>query len=56
MPFKGSSRSALRRQRKGFLVELNKAKNYRLGLWWYKSEEVDIVALNEGRGRPCSLK
>ncbi|ACS90017.1 MULTISPECIES: ATP-binding protein [Thermococcus] len=37
---------------KQFLVELNKAKKLpfrfmKIGRWWYKSEEVDLLALNE---------
>ncbi|ASJ17286.1 hypothetical protein A3L04_09505 [Thermococcus chitonophagus] len=37
---------------KEFLIELNKAKELplrftRIGRWWHREEEIDIVALNE---------
>ncbi|AHF80571.1 dexx-box ATPase [Thermococcus paralvinellae] len=44
--------SVFERVAKQFLVELNKAgklpfKFTKIGRWWHKSEEIDIVALNE---------
>ncbi len=46
---------------KEFLIELNKAGRLpfrftKIGRWWRKGEEIDLVALNERRERPCLLK
>lgn len=46
---------------KQFLIELNKAGKLpfrftKIGRWWHKSEEIDLVALNEREKKLCSLR